>query len=157
MQKPWNRPSLPIYSISSRYGNEYNMHICTYVSAVSLAPKIMLCAIYEGTKTLELVTKQKQFVLQLLSVNQMKYIKLLGKQSGHSRNKIMYMLNHDLLDMYQGFYFIKDCAAVMHIEVIESYKTGDHYSFFGYVNSHRNVSNFDILTTSHLREHRIIR
>ena len=39
MKKPWNRINIPVYSVSSKYGEKQNMHICTYVSAVSMQPK----------------------------------------------------------------------------------------------------------------------
>lgn len=117
----------------------------------------MMCAIYEGTKTLELVRQQEQFVLQLLTIEQLKLVKILGKQSGHSRNKILYLKNHGLLELYHGYYYLKNCAALMHIEVFECIRTGDHHSFLGHVIHHKNISNAEILTTEHLRQHRIIR
>ena len=39
MRRPWNRVDLPVYSVSSRLNDQHNMHICTYVSAVSMEPK----------------------------------------------------------------------------------------------------------------------
>ncbi len=63
MKKPWNRVDLPVYSVSSRHGVEENMHICTYVSAVSMDPKRFMVALYKGTKTIELAVAEKRFVL----------------------------------------------------------------------------------------------
>ncbi|HMP93048.1 MAG TPA: hypothetical protein PKD90_09280, partial [Phnomibacter sp.] len=50
-KKPWNRPALPVYSVSSQ-GTRPNMHICTYVSSVSMQPKRIMVALYKGTLTL---------------------------------------------------------------------------------------------------------
>ena len=65
-KKPWNRINLPVYSISSRFENIYNMNICTYTSAVSMKPKQIMVAIYNDTKTIEIVNNSPKFVLQLL-------------------------------------------------------------------------------------------
>lgn len=46
------------------------MHICTYVSAVSMQPKRIMVALYHGTQTLENVEITGEFVLQLLEEKQ---------------------------------------------------------------------------------------
>lgn len=79
-KKPWNRINLPVYSISSRFENIYNMNICTYTSAVSMKPKQIMVAIYNDTKTLEIVNNSPKFVLQLLAANQYRMVDLLGKK-----------------------------------------------------------------------------
>lgn len=87
-KKPWNRINLPVYSISCKAGELCNMNICTYVSAVSMQPKRMMVAVYNDTFTLELITKNPHFVLQLLSTDQYRLVDLLGKKSGHTIDKI---------------------------------------------------------------------
>ena len=80
-KKPWNRINLPVYSISSRFDTAYNMNICTYTSAVSMQPKQIMVAIYNDTKTLEIVDNSLKFVLQLLSAEQYRMVNLLGKKA----------------------------------------------------------------------------
>ncbi|GDX48791.1 MAG: flavin reductase [Bacteroidota bacterium] len=157
MRKPWNRPHLPVYSVSSHYGNDYNMHICTYVTAVSMEPKMMLTALYHGTKTIDLVSKQKQFVLQLLNQHQVSYVRLLGKQSGFKRDKIKWLRDRDLLIPFNGYFIFRECAAAMLIDVKDTITSGDHTCFIGLVKQHQNINPDDILTTEQLRLHGIIR
>jgi len=87
-KKPWNRINLPVYSRSSRFGDTYYMNICTYTSAVSMQPKQIMVAIYNDTKTLEIVNKSPKFVLQLLAAEQYRMVDLLGKKSGKNIDKI---------------------------------------------------------------------
>ena len=52
MKRPWNIIDLPVYSLLSNDMNgNINMNICTYVSAVSMKPKIYSIAIDFKTKT----------------------------------------------------------------------------------------------------------
>ena len=47
MRRPWNIINLPIYSLQTVDSNgKLNMNICTYVSVVSMKPKIYSIAIY---------------------------------------------------------------------------------------------------------------
>lgn len=157
MRKPWNRVDLPVYSVSSRTGDAYNMHICTYVSAVSMQPKQYMVALYHGTRTLELVEKNGHFLLQLLSVEQYNLVKLLGQQSGNKINKIQRLEKRKLLDQYNGFYFLKDTLAIMECRVIQTMEGGDHRLFLCDVISHRNLNPGEPLTTGLLRDKKIIR
>ena len=54
MKRPWNIIDLPIYSLQTtdKKGN-INMNICTYVSAISIKPKMYSIAIDYNTKTFE--------------------------------------------------------------------------------------------------------
>ncbi len=88
-KRPWNRVNLPVYAVCSTDGEAvFNMHIITYASQISMNPKRYVCGIYEGTKTLELVSAHHEFVLQLLADSQYRLVELLGKKSGHTIDKI---------------------------------------------------------------------
>ena len=52
MKRPWNIISPPVYSLVTydEHG-KVNMNICTYVSAVSMKPKMYSIAIDYTTKT----------------------------------------------------------------------------------------------------------
>ena len=97
MKRPWNRVDLPVYSISSTFQDEENMHICTYVSSISMTPKRMMVAIYKGTKTLELTIKNSNMILQLLGEKQYNLINLLGQQSGFTTNKVERLKKRNLI------------------------------------------------------------
>ena len=88
MKRPWNIIDSPIYSLQTVDRNgKINMNICTYVTAVSMKPKIYAIAIDYNTLTYKNVKNSNQFVLQLLSKNQIELVKKFGKKSGYKFNK----------------------------------------------------------------------
>ncbi|MCU0396417.1 MAG: flavin reductase family protein [Chitinophagaceae bacterium] len=155
-KKPWNRVDLPVYSVSSM-GVKPNMHICTYVSAVSMQPKRMMVALYEGTQTLENVQQHPHFVLQLLAAHQYRLVNQLGKQSGRQVNKIARLEKRKLLSNWNGFPILHEALAVMELKVHEQLPGGDHHLFVCDVVAYKNLHEGQPLTTSILHEHRIIR
>ena len=72
MKRPWNIISPPVYSLVT-YDEEgkVNMNICTYVSAVSMKPKIYSIAIDYTTKTYKLykLDSQNPYDIQLKPLN----------------------------------------------------------------------------------------
>jgi flavin reductase (DIM6/NTAB) family NADH-FMN oxidoreductase RutF len=155
-KKPWNRINLPVYSISSKDLNgNANMHIITYAQAVSMQPKQFICAIYYGTKTLELVEANPHFVLQLLSAEQYRLVDLLGKKSGNVINKIERLKKRNLLTEWNGFYILKDALAVMEMKaeaLISKGEQTDHKLFLCDVIAYKNMNTKEALTLDILRE-----
>lgn len=156
MKKPWNRVSLPVYSVSSK-GAKPNMHICTYVSAVSMQPKRIMVALYYGTQTLENVEQDGEFVLQLLDESQYLLVNLLGKQSGKKIDKISRLTKRDLLIDWEGFKVLKQSLAVMYLKSINTMDGGDHKLFLCDVVKYKNFQEGNALTTAILSEKGLIR
>ncbi len=157
MKRPWNRVNLPVYSLSSKNADQENMHICTYVSSVSMQPKRMMVAIFEGTKTLELAEIEKHFVLQLLAEQQYKLVKLLGQSSGNSINKIERLEKRKLLSTWKDFKVLKEALAYMELKAISISNAGDHIVFICDVISFHNNLAGEPLTLNLLREKGIVR
>ena len=157
-KRPWNRVKLPVYSISSSDGNgRHNMHIITYASQISMQPKRFICGIYHGTKTLENIQKNGVFVLQLLADHQYRLSILLGKESGHTVDKIARLEKRKLITNWKHHLILKDAIAVMELSVIESFEAGDHKAFLCNVNDFKNLHEGKSLTLDILREHKLIR
>lgn len=162
MKKPWNRVSLPVYSISStdKQGNS-NMNIITYAQAVSMQPKQFICAIYYNTKTLQNVAQNPHFVLQILQDTQFKLVNVLGKKTGHSYNKINYLHKKDLITTWNGFTVLKDAIALLEMKAIpltnQEDKSLDHRIFLCEVINYKNQQPGNALTTTILSQHKIIR
>lgn len=156
-KKPWNRVNLPVYSISSTNGQEFNMHIITYVTAISMEPKRYVVGVYHGTKTLELVEKRREFVLQLLSEQQYNLVTLLGKQSGKKVNKTDRLKKRKLLDEWNGYPVLKDALCVLHLQIIHEFEGGDHRGFLCEVTDWKNLNTGEPLTLQMLRNKKIIR
>lgn len=157
MKRPWNRVDLPIYSISSRTEQEANMHICTYVSSVSMEPKRIMVAIYKGTKTIALVEQNPHFVLQLLSNSQYNLIKLLGQSSGHKIDKISRLKKRGLLSTWKEFNVLKDALAYMELVPLQTMDAGDHIMHLCKMVSFSNNLDGEPLTLNTIREKGIIR
>ena len=157
MRRPWNRVDLPVYSVSSRDNDQHNMHICTYVSAISMEPKRYMVALYEGTKTRELVEATGHFILQLLAQDQYNLIKHLGQQSGHKKDKLALLHKRGLLENHAGFHYLKQALAIIECKVVSTIDGGDHKLFICDVVSWKNLQDGKPLTTGFLQEKKIIR
>lgn len=157
MKKPWNRVSLPVYSVSTQHGDKANMHICTYVSAISMQPKRMMVALYYGSKTLELAEQSPHFVLQLLADHQYRLVNQLGKESGHRVDKIGRLQKRKLLTEWKGFYILKEALAVMELRSLQQVPGGDHTLFICDVVAYKNLHPGTALTTNDLREKGMLR
>ena len=157
LKRPWNRINLPVYSISSKAGKNANMHIITYASQISMQPKRFVCGIYHGTQTLENVTQQGEFILQLLSANQYRLVDLLGKKSGRQIDKIARLKKRNELAEWNGYPVLKNCLAVLQLKVISTFEGGDHKGFVCDVIVYKNLNEGEALTLDTLREHKLIR
>ena len=62
-----------------------------------MKPKQIMVAIYNDTKTLEIVNSSPKFVLQLLAANQYRMVDLLGKKSGKNIDKISRLEKRELI------------------------------------------------------------
>lgn len=155
-KKPWNRVNLPVYSVSSM-GHKPNMHICTYVSAVSMQPKRIMVAIYYGTQTVENIQHSNRFVLQLLSDTQYRLVNQLGKQSGKKIDKIGRLQKRKLLTEWNGYPILQEALAVMELQVLQQIDAGDHCMMLCDVTAYKNLNNGNVLTTNYLNEKGIIR
>jgi flavin reductase (DIM6/NTAB) family NADH-FMN oxidoreductase RutF len=156
-KKPWNRTNQPVFAISSKYGEENNMHIATYVTPISMQPKQYIAGIYHGTKTLELIEKEKQLVLQILNEDQYSLVNLLGKQSGYKVNKNHRLQKRGLITWWENFPILKDALAVILLQIKDTMEGGDHRIFLCDVFAHKNINEGTPLTLDFLREKKIIR
>lgn len=156
MKKPWNRIDLPIYSLSTKFDQEENMNIATYVTSISMKPKRMLIAIYKNTKTLEIVKKNPHFVIQLLSFKQIHLVRLLGKTSGYKKNKIEYLEKKMLITNWNGFKVLKHALALLEVTTLSTFDAGDHIAYIVDVIKYKNINEGEPLTLNDLRKKRII-
>ena len=159
MRKLWNRPTLPIWSVSTvDTAGQGNMNIATYVSAVSLNPKLMTIAVYKNTKTLENILATKQCLLQLLSFELAPVVRVCGKLSGNDIDKITRLKKRYELVELDGYWYFTKAAGIMQLELIDQHQVaGDHDLCTFSVTSHKNLVDSEILTTDTLRELGIIR
>ncbi len=159
MRKLWNRSPLPVWSLVTKdEKGMMNMNICTYVSAVSLEPKLMMVAVYHNTKTHDNCAVGSEVLLQLLSSDQAKLVRLLGQTTGRVKDKITLLKKRELLSRYKDWSHLTEVAGFM-VGKIESIVTvgGDHDLAILRVTTHKNLRDTPVLTTEILRAEGLIR
>ena len=158
MKRPWNIVNPPIYSLVTYDENlNLNMNICSYVSAVSLKPKLYMIAIDYSTKTYENLRQNSVVVLQLLSKSHLKIIRKLGKSSGHSFDKANYLRSKKMLQAWRKNFVLKDLCALIELKKRgEINIEGDHAIFTFSVLKFTTISEDCILTFKDLIENKII-
>jgi len=155
MKRPWNLPDLPVYSLATYLDDPVNINACTYVTAISMQPKLFAIAVYNNTKTLENLLQTNTVVLHYLHPIQYGLVKLLGKKSGKLVNKHAYLKKKQLLTNWQGYPVLKNASALVLMQKIDHKQTGDHVLFTFEALKFKSYSS-DVLTTSILREKKII-
>jgi len=158
MKRPWNIINPPIYSlVTYDETDNLNMNICSYVSAVSLKPKLYSIAIDYSSKTYENLKLNSYVVLQLLSKSHLKIIRKLGKTSGHLFNKEKYLKSKDMLDNWRKNIVLKNTCALIELKKNNEINIeGDHAIFTFSVLKYTTLSEDRILTFRDLIDNKII-
>ena len=159
MRKIWNRPAYPVWSLATNDGaGEGNFNICTYVTPMSLQPKMMMVALYHHTKTLENARKTETAVLQLLTESHADIVRTCGRPSGRAVDKIARVSKKHEIKKVGDFPYFADCAGYMELSFVDFQEVGaDHVLGVAKVTRSKNLSDEAILTTDYLKEHNIIR
>ena len=129
MKRPWNIIDTPVYSLATYSEDAVNMNICTYVTAISMQPKLYGVAVYQNTKTLHHLQASSIAVLQILHPDQISLVKPLGKKSGFDFDKELYLQKHGWTDTWNDYKVLKGCAAYILLKKTSSVPSGDHTFF----------------------------
>lgn len=161
MRKVWNRPNQAVWSLVTQDKDScFNMNICTYVTSVSIQPKMMLIAVYHHTKTLENIkaNPNSPILLQLLSEPLAPVVRICGQQSGNDIDKIARLEKRFTIATYHKLPYFADAAAVLLLEnlTLQSFE-GDHDLLIGTVTWSKNLHDVSLLTTDYLKTHKYIR
>lgn len=151
MKRPWNIIDTPVYSLATYNKDAVNMNICTYVTAISMQPKLYGVAVYQNTKTLHYLQASSIAVLQILHPDQISLVKPLGKKSGFDFDKELYLANKGWTDTWNEYKVLKGCAAYILLKKTSSVPSGDHAFFIfeaiGYKTVFEQVLQFQELIT----------
>ncbi len=150
MRRPWNIVDQPVYSLATYADGHFNMNICTYVTAVSMSPKMYAVAVYHNTKTLFNLQNTDTAVLQLLSTEQIKLVNILGKKSGNNYNKENYLHKKKLITTWQGYPVLENVAALLLLNKKTVIPSGDHELFLFDVVKYTTFRETNILTFKEL-------
>jgi flavin reductase (DIM6/NTAB) family NADH-FMN oxidoreductase RutF len=134
------------------------MNICTYVTAVSMDPKLMMVAVYHGTKTYTNIQTTKRALLQLLSEELAPVTRVCGHTSGNQIDKIARLGKRYVLSEYHGLPYFAQGAGYLELELQQLIAVnGDHDLAICQVLAHKNLRDVPILTTDYLRGQGLLR
>jgi flavin reductase (DIM6/NTAB) family NADH-FMN oxidoreductase RutF len=161
MRKVWNRPDIAVWSlVTTDSAGEYNMNICTYVTSVSMSPKMMAVAVFKDTKTLaNLEQNPNQCVtLQLLGEKHASLVRSLGQTSGFQSSKIAKLQKKNALTKNANILHLTDVLGYIVLCDLQKYDiSGDHILYVGKVSTMKNTKDGEVLTTTFLRQRGYIR
>lgn len=157
MRRPWNIINIPVYSLATYTEHGVNMNICTYVSVISMKPKLYSIAVDYSTQTYQNLQKTEEVILQLLSGESIGIVKTLGKKSGSSYDKQAYLAKKNQLSEWHGFDVLETAASFLKLDKIEEIDTkSDHALFTFELKKYMVKSEDNILMFQDLIDQRII-
>ncbi len=158
MKRPWNIIDSPIYSLQTTDKNgKVNMNICTYVTAISMSPKLYAIAIDFNTNTYLNVENSEFVNLQILCKDQMLLVKKFGKKSGIKFNKDKFLRDNNLLINWNNSEVLSGLSALIKLKKKSCFKTnGDHALYIFKVENFKTFSEDNILTFQDLVKNKII-
>ncbi len=156
MRRPWNIINVPVYSLVTQGEERLNVNICTYVSAVSMKPKLYAIAIDYNSQTYKNLLDTDVAVLQILSHKNIDLVKPLGKKSGFKYDKQRYLEKKDALTEWNGQQVLKDSSAILLLKKQNSLPAGDHELFIFETTRSKTFTDDNILMFQDLIEARII-
>tara|TARA_B110000444_G_scaffold248522_1_gene272495 strand:- start:83 stop:469 length:387 start_codon:yes stop_codon:yes gene_type:complete len=127
------------------------------VLPISKNPRQYIVGLDYNSKTYSNIHKSKSAVLQLLSVENMDLINVLGKKSGNKYNKKKFLEKKKLLSNFGEIQVLKHLCALIFIEKNSETKTnGDHAIFVFNVKKTKTFRDDNILSTGDLIKNKII-
>ena len=159
MRKIWNRPNQQVWSLSTADpAGQGNMNIATYVSSVSMEPKMIMVAVYHHTKTHKNLATSKRVLLQLLCEELAPVVRVCGNLSGTKIDKISRLKKRYEIGYLDNLPFFNVSAGYLELKV-EKLITfgGDHDLAVCSVLSTNNLRDTPLLTTDYLRAKGLLR
>ena len=153
--KPWNRVDGPIYSLATTANGKGNLNICSYVTPISMKPKRFIIGVYKDTKTLANLEINPAGLLNYMAKDQANHIKLLGKKSGNSTDKIT-QLGNQIEHVGDGLFMLKGSIATLRLKFMERLDCGDHWAWLAHVDSYENLREAPPLTLDELKKLKLI-
>lgn len=159
MRKIWNRPNQSVWSLATIDAKGIgNMNICTYVSSISMKPKLMMVAVYHGTKTYENIRLTKKAILQLLSEELAPVTRVCGHMSGNTVDKLSRLRKRYSINNINEIPFFTKSAGYLELELQKMISTGgDHDLAIFVVINYKNLHDKPILSTDGLRAKGLLR
>lgn len=136
------------------------MNIATYLTPISMEPKLISIGVYHGTKTRASLTLGSVCLVQLLGEAQAPLVPLLGKESGHQVDKLARLAKRGVAVAVtkEGLPFLQDALGYLVLKITSAHEVGgDHTIMVGEVLRSKYGTETSVLTTGHLRKQGYIR
>ncbi|MEM9896593.1 MAG: flavin reductase [Bacteroidota bacterium] len=157
VKRPWNIVDMPVYSLATYSEDSVNMNICTYVSSISMKPKIFMVAVDYNTLTFERLDAKTQSVLQILHMDQIDLVKKLGKKSGKNFDKNDFLVKNNHLENWNNNQVLTNACGYLQLEEKGRKNVGgDHELFWFEVTKSKTKSEEGVLMFQKLIEGGII-
>ena len=153
LKRPWNIVDVPIYSLATYSDTGINMNICTYVTAVSMKPKLFMLAIDYTTQTFQNLKSNDTCVLQILHTDAIDLVRTLGKKSGKNTDKEAFLRKKNQITSWNKYDVLKDACGYLALRKIDQKNIGgDHELFWFEVEKSKTISENNILMFQDLIE-----
>lgn len=122
-----------------------------------MQPKQYLVSIDYKTKTYQNLLRSDLVVLQILTADNMKVVRSLGKKSGKNIDKQAYLKKKNALVNWNGYDVLDNAAAYMLLRKVSSINSdGDHEHFIFNTEKFKTLSDQNILMFQDLIDNKII-
>ena len=158
-KRPWNQVSLPVYSLATTDNKgKVNFNMCTYVSAISLTPKLFAIAVYEKTQTLSnLLENPQRCNLITLGKDCIDIFRILGRLSGSKVDKQKLIEKKGFtVDKFKDSPSLSQAVNIMNMSIQSYQKYGDHTLFIMKVESYKTLNEKQVLYTKDLIDKKLI-
>ena len=153
--KPWNRVDAQVYTLATSANGKGNLNICTYVTPIAMKPKRFIIGVYKGTRSLENLEKNPVGILQYMAIDQWEHVKLLGKKTGNTVDKIK-ALGTEVEHVNGDLYKLKGVLALVHLRFLERIDAGDHWARLANIAAYEHIREEEPLTFSELKRRKLI-
>ncbi|GAB3501133.1 hypothetical protein GCM10027341_27540 [Spirosoma knui] len=144
-----------VQSVTTVAGDRRNANIVTWIVQTAMGGKVIAVALYKVDYTIELVRESGILNINLLSTDQTRLIRKLGRQSGRTTDKFK-NLPHALDD--RGCSYLTEAVGYVQCRVLHSTDAGDHELFVCEVVKQIVLNpDKDVMTYSFLKEKKLIR
>jgi flavin reductase (DIM6/NTAB) family NADH-FMN oxidoreductase RutF len=120
-----------------------------------MKPKRFIIGVYKDTKTLANLEANPIGLLNFMAKDQADHIRLLGKKSGHSIDKIA-KLGDKIEHVGDGLFLLKGAIATLRLRFLERMDCGDHWAWLAHVDSYENLREAPPLTLEELKRQKLI-
>ncbi|MEW6770764.1 MAG: flavin reductase family protein [Bacillota bacterium] len=125
---PW-----PVTLIGSFHDGRHNLMTASWVSQVSFRPALVMVSVAPERYTHELITASREFVVSILTAEQVGVAQFCGTQSGRSVDKVQALGLQTAPGRTVKVPVLLDCLANIECRVVDTHPAGDHTLFIGEV------------------------